>query len=120
MENDKMTAFIRLMKSAFSYAQRAKNCSFDDLEGSRKEDKCSALAYAAACTAKYSAAEAIYWTSPELEHYELPDLFVQFNEFVHEVQNDYETNHSRQWVAIEFDKLKDMFENSVCNLPIVE
>lgn len=120
MGNDKMTAFIQLMDSAFSYAQRAKACSFDDFEENRKEDKCSALAYAAACTAKYSAAEAIYWTSPELEHYELPDLFAQFDAFVHEVQSDYETNHSRQWVAIEFDKLKDLYENSVCNRPIGE
>lgn len=115
MEDEKMTAFLRLMKDAFSYAKRAHACSFDDPDKNRKEDKCSALSYAAACTAKYSAAEAIYWTTPELEHPELPDLFSQFNIFVREVQRDYETNHSRQWVDIEFNTLEERFVNSVCN-----
>ena len=115
MENEKMIAFIRLMKDAFWYAKRAHACSFDDPDKNRKEDKCSALSYAAACTAKYSAAEAIYWVTPELEHPEIPDLFAQFSVFVHEVQRDYETNHSRQWVDIEFNRLEELFEDSVCS-----
>lgn len=118
--NDKMKAFIRLMKSAFAYARRAKNSSFDDPESNREEDKCSALSYAAACTAKYSAAEAIYWASPEIERYDLSDLFSQFDTFVREVQTDYETDHSRQWVAIEFDRLEELFEDSVCSQTIDE
>ena len=115
MNDAAMNAFLRLMQDAFSFAKRAHACSFNDPDKNRAEDKCSALSYAAACTAKYSAAEAIYWTTPELEHPEIPDLFTAFSSFVHEVQTDYETNHSRQWVDIRFNDLEKAFKNSVCN-----
>lgn len=115
MNDAAMNAFLRLMQDAFNYAKRAHACSFSDSDKNRVEDKCSALSYAAACTAKYSAAEAIYWTTPELEHPEIPDLFTAFSSFVHEVQTDYETNHSRQWVDIRFNDLEKAFKNSVCN-----
>ncbi len=89
--------------------------SNDDPDTGRKEDKCSALSYAAACMAKYSAAEAIYWTSPELMQFDLSGLFAQFDIFTHEVQSDYEVDHSRQWVDIHFERLKELYEDSVCN-----
>ena len=118
--DEKMKAFLALMHEAFSLAKRAHDCSFSDAERNRKEDKCSALSYAAACTAKYSAAEAVYWCSPELAHQELPELFVQFDTFTREVRSDYETDHSRQWVDIEFNTLEKLFTNSVCNQSIPE
>lgn len=116
--DQKMVAFLRLMKQAFGYARRARNCSFN--RDKRPEDKCSAMAYASSCIAKSSAAQAIYWTTPELEHSELPELFTQFDVFANELFTDFETDHSRQWVDIEFNRLKELFEESVCNQPIVE
>lgn len=116
--DEKMTAFISLMHSAFSFAKRAHDCSFNDEEEKRHEDKCAAMAYASACIAKYSAAEAIYWTTPDLAHGEIPDLFAQFDTFTHELLTDFETDHSRQWVNIEFEHLRELYENSVCSLPI--
>ncbi len=114
MEIRKRKAFLALMNSSFYFAGKARDCSFDDPDIGRIEDKCSALSYAAACMAKVSAAEAMYWMSPELEHNDIEELFAQFAAFIHEIQNDYETDHSRQWVDIEFQRLKDMYESSVC------
>lgn len=114
MEIRKKKAFLNLVSSAFDFAQKAHACSFDNPEEGRKEDKCSALSYAAACIAKISAAEAIYWMSPELEYNEIEELFWQFKRFVHELQEDFETDHSRQWVDIEFNRLDEMYKNSVC------
>lgn len=114
MEIRKRRAFLNLVSSAFDFAKKAHACSFDNPDEGRKEDKCSALSYAAACTAKISAAEAIYWTSPEMEHNEIEELFGQFEKFVHEIQNDFETDHSLQWVDIEFNNLDEMYQNSVC------
>ena len=118
--DEKMRAFLQLMKGAFFLAKRAHECSFDDEELNRKEDKCAAMAYAAACLAKCSAAEAIYWTIPELEHEEIPDLFAKFDTFAHELFQDFETDHSRQWVGIEFKRLEECFEDSVCSQRIPE
>lgn len=117
MNSDTLNAFLRLMRSALWLAEKSKNCSFNDPDEGQKEDKCSALSYASACMAKYSAAEAIYWTTPEIMQFGLTDLFAQFDTFVREVQSDYEIDHSRQWVDIEFGRLKELYENSVCNQP---
>lgn len=117
MNAEKWSAFVRLMRTAFWLAEKANDCSFDDPDEGRKEDKCSALSYAAACMAKYSAAEAIYWTSPDIMAFGLSGLFAQFDTFVHEIQSDYEVNHSRQWVDIHFERLKELYENSVCYQP---
>lgn len=118
--DEKMRAFLRLMKDAFSFAKRAHECSFDDEESNRKADKCAAMAYAAACLAKCSAAEAIYWTTPELEHEEIPDLFAKFDTFAQELLQDFETDHSCQWVDIEFSRLEECFNGSVCSPKIPE
>ena len=118
--DEKMRAFLRLMKGAFFLAKLAHECSLDDEESKRKEDKCSAMAYAAACLAKCSAAEAVYWTTPELEHEEIPDLFAKFDTFAQELLQDFSTDHSRQWVDIEFSRLEECFNDSVCSQRIPE
>lgn len=74
------------------------------------------MSYASACIAKYSAAEAIYWTTPDLENDEIPELFAKFGTFTRELLTDFETNHSRQWVDIEYNQLRKLYEFSVCNL----
>lgn len=114
MNAEKWNAFIKLMRDAFLLAENSKDCSFDDKGEGRHEDKCSALSYAAACTAKYSAAQAIYWMSPEFMQFDLTELFAQFDRFVQEVQSDYENDHSRQWVDIHFNRLKELYEASIC------
>lgn len=118
--DDKMIAFLRLMHYAFYAARDAHDYSFDNTEKHRKEDKCTAIVYAAVCVARYSSAQAIYWVTPDLEHGEIPELFAAFDKFTHEVLSDYATNHSRQWVDIYFEELKEKYENSVCSQRIVE
>ena len=118
--DEKMKAFLRLMQGAFFFAKRAYACSFDDEETNHKEDKCAAMAYAAVCLAKCSAAEAIYWTTPELKHEEMTNLFAKFNIFARELLKDFETGHSRQWVSIEFKRLEECFNESVCSQRIPE
>ena len=115
MENEKMIAFMRIMKDAFWYAEKAYKCSFNDPETNRKEDKCSSLAYAASCTAKYSAAEAIYWVSPELEQSGIPELFAQFSIFVNELQKNYAMNHMQASSVSKFKCLKKSFDDFICN-----
>ena len=118
--DEKMNTFLCLMNDAFSAAVQAHKYSFESEDGKRAEDRCVAMSYAAVCTAKYSAAEAIYWTTPDLAHSEIPDIFAQFDTFTTEVLTDFATDHSRQWVDIEFNELRKRFENSVCNQPISE
>jgi hypothetical protein len=117
MDNRLYNGFLQLMKSAMIDATNAHHCVFPD---SAKENRLLALSYAATAIAKSSAAEALYYAQPELEHEELPELFSQFDVFVREMQSDFETEHSAQWVDIEYNTLKDRFDNSVCSLPIVE
>lgn len=119
--NEKMKAFLSLMHGAHFDAKDAHKYSFDHEEGGQKESKSAALAYANSCTAKYCAAKALYYAClDELEHQEISELFHRFDVFTSEVRRDYATNHSRQWVDIEFEKLEEIFNNSVCNQPIIE
>lgn len=121
MNIEKMNAFLSLMQSAYVDAKQARKYSFDDHSLKREENPNAAVSYANSCTAKYCAASAIYWCSlDDLEHYEIPNLLRQFDVFTSEVRNDYATDHSRQWVDIEFERLKELFESSVCNQPITE
>lgn len=115
---DKQTEFQALLREAFLLAKNAHDCTRDDTVTKLPEDKVSALSYAAACTSKYSAAEAIYWCSPELEDDDIPQILAQFDTFTDEIRNDYRTDHSRQWVDIEFEKLRELFEASSYKLDI--
>lgn len=116
---DKAKMFASMMREAFMMAEHARDFCFDDPEKGIVEDKVIALSYAAACTAKYSAAAAIYWCSPELEDDDVPALLSQFDTFTDEIRNDYRDDHSCQWVDIEFDRLKDLFDASSYKLKSV-
>ncbi len=115
MNDEKKNAFFKLIREALWYAEKSRDCSFDDQENGKAEDKCSALSYAAACMAKHSAAEAIYWTNPEITQLGLSNLFTQFDTFVHEVQSDFEIDHSRQWVDIQFAQLEKLYKEFICD-----
>lgn len=108
---DKFTAFKALVIEAYHMAKYAHDYSFDDPEEGIKENPQTVLSYATACSAKSSAAEALYWCSPELENEDVPALLAQFNTFINEVLSDYRDDHSRQWVDIEFERLKELYEN---------
>jgi len=105
--------FQKLLTEAFVFAKTAHRCSFTDCENNLPEDKISAMAYAAACIAKSSAAEAVYWNHRELQTNENAYLLAQFDTFTQEVLRDFQTNHSRQWVDIEFTQLKERFNQAM-------
>lgn len=109
---DKATFFCGMLREAYLLASNAKECCSDNPDLKLAEDKTSALSFAAACTAKYSAAAAIYWSSPELFDEDVPALLAQFDIFTREIRNDYRNDHSRQWVGLEFDRLADLFAAS--------
>lgn len=109
---NKFQVFTALLREAYSMAERAQDYCFNNPDRGIVEDKVTALSYAAACTAKYSAATAMYWCSPELEDPDIPALLAQFGTFTDEIRDDYRNDHSRQWVSIEFDRLKELFQNS--------
>jgi len=113
---DKITAFNALVYGAFAAAKHAHACAFSDPEKGTCEDKVSALSYAAACTAKYSAAEAMYWCSPELADDTIPTLFAKFDSFTEEIRSDYRTDHPRQWVDLIFSELADLYANFECRM----
>ena len=112
--DNKKKAFLRLVKSAFFYAQDVHRCADGEV------DKLSALSYAAACTAKSSAAEAIYWNTPELERNDISELLHQFDVYTDEVRECLESNHSLQWEDIHFNTLEEAFNASPCSQPIPE
>lgn len=113
---DKATFFRGLLRDAYLLARHAMDYCYTDPETGIKEDKITALSYAAACTAKYSAAAAIYWCSPELEDDDVPELLAKFDQFTKEIRNDYATDHSRQWVEIKFSEMYEIFSNSAYRL----
>lgn len=115
MEDEKMIAFLRLMKDAFWYAEKAQKCSDDKPYINQNEDKLSALSYAAACTAKYSAAEAIYWTFPESEQSEIPELFSRFDTFVRSLQKEYEKKQIHFDSSFAFENLEKSFISFIRN-----
>lgn len=108
---DKSAAFKSLISEAYRMAQYAHEYSFNNPEKKVKENPQTALSYATACSAKSSAAQTLYWCSPELENEDIPALLAQFDTFVNEVLSDYRDGHSRQWVDIEFERLKDLYDN---------
>ena len=119
--DEKRKAFLTLMHQAHFDAKSAHKYSFDDEEHGQREDKVAALSYAGACVARVSAAQALYYAClDELEHQGIPELFGQFQVFTSEVFNDYATDHSRQWVDIEYNRLEELFIDSVCNQHIIE
>lgn len=65
MESERMRIAKQLLLDALNFARCSRDNTIDSVEDGLREDKAVALAYAAACTAKYSAAQAIYAICPE-------------------------------------------------------
>ena len=111
--DEKLQALKALVSAAFWDAKYAHECALGDPNKNTHVDKVSALSYAAACTARSSAAAALYWSSPELAHFDVPALLAQFDTFTNEIRDDFKTDHSRQWVDIEFGKLSELYYRSI-------
>lgn len=114
--NEKKRAFKALLCGAYLDAKNAHACTFGDPDKNIPKDKTSALSYAAACTAKSSAAEAIYCLSPELAQLGIAELLGKFDTFTDEIREDFKTDHSRQWVDIEFGRLEELYQNAMAEL----
>lgn len=103
-DSEEFKVVHQLLREARDLAGKAKSFTIDDPEEDLHEDKAVALAYAAACTAKYSTAQAIYTLHPEFP-FNLSSLFSLFDEFVREILSSYGENHSQQQVLLDFDDI---------------
>lgn len=116
-----MNAFLRLMKLAMFDAEKAYKCVFGDKNKYLDQPNPTALSYVATMMAKCCAAQSIFYSNLHiLDHSELRSLFAQFNNFAQELQNNFAEDHSHQWSGIEFDRLEQEFNNSVCAQSIQE
>ncbi len=103
-----------LLHDALDFAECSKRFTIDDPEEGLREDKAVSLAYAAACTAKYSAAQAIYTLYPGVS-VSLSRLFAAFDSFTREVLSSYADNHSTQQVLTCYGDLEDIYNELFSN-----
>ena len=116
MDYTDKNAFLSLMKNAMSDAERCHKYAL-----SPKSNANAVLSYASTALSYCLSAESLFYAHyDDLCHSELPELFQLFKTFVHEAQNNCVTDHSHQWTDIEFERLKELFDNSVCAQPISE
>lgn len=100
-------ALKRLVREAMLYSKSARDYAFKD------DKKQAALAYLQRASAKMAAAEALYYAQFEiLARNEFEDVLGRFGTFADELVEDFATNHSMQWVDIQFNEFKDSFDNS--------
>ena len=104
-----ITALKLLIRSAMLYSDQAHKAVFNEKEG-----ELAGAIYLQRASAKMAAAEAVYYSNYEiLARDEAEDVFRQFDEFADELTEDFATNHSQQWTDIEYDRLKETFDNTV-------
>lgn len=100
--------FQSLVKKGMFYASYANDFIFDD-----SVDNTIAISYLNIAVSKFSAAEAFYYSNFDiLERDEAETIFAQFETFAREFLNNVRTDHSHQWTDIEYEKLKELYENS--------
>ena len=119
MISDIQLEVVRLMKKAYRDAELCHSC----IVGSDRtmHGRSAALSYAETGLAYCLAAKAIYYARNEkFNGIEISDLFHLFETFVREVQTNYATDHSHQWSDIEFERLKDAYNDSICSEPITQ
>ena len=114
---EQSSEIVRLLKRAFISAGEAHDFSFertDESTGDTVEpDKVSAMTYAAVCKSEYLAAKAIYYSCPDLWRDDFSKLFAKFDEFTNELLTDFSTDHSTQWVDIQFNELKEAYTYTI-------
>ena len=101
--------FKNYVRSSFYDARYAHDCIFDE--------NCSveiALAYLNKAIAEHCCCDSLYYAQYEnLGRGEYEDYSHQFEVFTDELLNNVRTNHSHQWTNLEFEKLKEIYDNSV-------
>lgn len=101
--------FKNHVRSSFYDAREAHNCIFDE--------KCSveiALAYLNKAIAEHCCCDSLYYAQYEqLGRGEYEEYSHQFDVFARELLNNVKTNHSHQWTDIEFERLKEIYDDSV-------
>lgn len=94
----------------FNAARHCHNLIFSDEKKSEKINV--ALAYLNQANTFITNAKTIYrLISEEREKPDLDDFFHQFEVFNKEVLTNVRTNHSHQWSGIEFNRLKERYED---------
>ena len=96
------------VRSSFHDARHAHDCIFDK--------NCPvevALAYLNKAIAEHCCCDSLYYAQyDQLVRGEYEEYSNQFSVFAEELLNNVRTNHSHQWTDIEFEKLKDIYDNS--------
>mgnify|MGYP001028467622 FL=1 len=101
--------FKKHVRTSFYDARTAHDCIFD--ESSTVE---IALAYLNKAIAEHCFCESLYYSRhDQLERNEYEDYSVQFESFAEELLTNVRTAHSHQWTDIEFERLKEIYDNSV-------
>jgi len=100
--------FKTLMRKAMSYASCSHDYVFDP-----KVDNTVAMAYLNIAVSKFAAAESLYYSRfDDLQRDEAEDIFRHFDTYTREFLTNIRTDHSHQWTDIEYQGLKDVFDNS--------
>lgn len=104
-----INVFKNHVRTSFYDACTAHDCIFD--ESSTVE---IALAYLNKAIAEHCFCESLYYSRhDQLERGEYEDYSVQFESFAEELLSNVKTSHSHQWTDIEFERLKEIYDNSV-------
>ncbi len=101
--------FTKLMRNGMANARDAHNYIFDD--SVKDEIALTSLSFA---VAKFSAAEALYYSKIEsLESTEAEKIFSLFNAFKRELFTNFRTHHSHQETDSKYLALWNAFRNSI-------
>jgi len=105
-------ALNKLARLAYHEAKQAHDYAFSD----KIHQYQASLSYLNLAMSYISAAEALYYSRFDvLEHNDIEVVFQKFRAFANELLTNYATDHSHQWTDIEFERLKDSFDDSVLN-----
>lgn len=101
-----------LLTEALFDARKAHKLIFKETD-SHNRNLQSALAYINNMVSKSCAAQAIYVSNVNiLEDPDIESLFFSFKVYADEYIKSYSTDHSFQWVDIEYGRLTERFQNS--------
>ncbi len=101
--------FKNHVRSSFYDARTAHDCIFDE-----KSSIEIAIAYLNKAIAEHCLCESLYYSRyDQLERSEYEDYSAQFESFAEELLTNVRTSHSHQWTDIEFQRLKEIYDNSV-------
>ena len=112
MDTSKLTKKISSMVlSAMLDAEKAHNLLLNEPTSARKE--IAAIGFINKAIAQMYSAESFYLVNiEEIESNKFEQILHQFNVYCREILKSYADNHSYQWVSIEYEKLKELYDSS--------